>query len=443
MRFSFEKAAKESTYYKNLDKRMFDKIKKYLLLILSFLFVSNPGLCGRVESPRIMLGVDVLQSMGFAPLKGKRVGLLTHPAGVNRWGKSTIEVLRGARGVKLVALFGPEHGIYGNEKANVPVLNKVDSKTGLPVYSLYGKYRKPTPEMLSKIDVLVIDLQDVGARSYTYISCMLRAMEACFENGKEVLVLDRPNPLGGIKVDGPMLDLEFKSYVGMFEIPYVHGLTIGELARWAKAKTGAMDISLKAQRAGKLTVIPMRGWKREMLWTDTGLGWVATSPAVPSVSAAFGYAMTGLGCQLGGFQHGYGTAYPFRMLTYPEKSPEQIREALKKFNIRGLSYRPVKTKDVKGREVRGLYVIVDSWNLVRPTELSFYMMKLACEFSKGNPFAAAGESEKLLFNKHTGSADWWREISLKGKNADVEKFVAEWNKKCAQFRKDSSKYFLY
>ncbi|MBQ6534220.1 MAG: DUF1343 domain-containing protein, partial [Opitutales bacterium] len=133
-------------------------------------------------APKVMLGVDVLESMNFAPLKGKRVGLLTHPAGVNRYGVSTVDVLRRAKGVRLVALFGPEHGIYGDEKADVPVLDKIDPRTKLPVYSLYGKYRKPTAKMLEKIDALVVDLQTLGVRSYTFKSCMLRAAEACFEN---------------------------------------------------------------------------------------------------------------------------------------------------------------------------------------------------------------------------------------------------------------------
>ena len=184
------------------------------------------------KPPRVTfrLGIDVLEGLKFKYLKGRRVGLLTHPAGVNSRGESSIDVLRRSSLVNLVALYGPEHGIYGDEKANIPVLDRVDRRTGLPVYSLYGKYRKPTPEILAKIDVLVVDLQDVGVRSYTYVSCMRYAMEACFENGVEIIILDRPNPLGGLKVDGPMLDKQFMSYVGAFQVPYVHGLTIGELA---------------------------------------------------------------------------------------------------------------------------------------------------------------------------------------------------------------------
>lgn len=391
----------------------------------------------------VMLGVDVLESMKFSPLAGKRVGLLTNPAGVNSAGVSTINVLRRAKNVRLVALFGPEHGIYGDEKADTPVLDRVDRRTGLPVFSLYGKYRKPTPEMLAKIDVLVVDLQDLGSRSYTFTSCMLRAMEACFENNKEIMILDRPNPLGGLKVDGPILDLRFKSYVGMFKVPYVHGLTMGELARMSKATAGAMDITSAQQRAGKLTVISMRGWRRSMLWPDTKLRWVPTSPAVPTFAAATGYAMTGLGCQIGGFQHGYGTTYPFRMLTFPGKKPRQIAAELRRYNIRGVSFTPVAAKDSKGKPSDGLYVSVTDWNSLRPTELSFYLMVAACRFNGGNVFARVPNSQESLFNKHTGSAEWWAEISKKGSAANVPYFIDKWEREAKAFQRESAKYYLY
>ena len=404
-----------------------------------FLFVLDA-----VCAPKVMLGIDVLESMNFSPLRGKRVGLLTHPAGVNRFGRSTVDVLRSARGVRLTALFGPEHGIYGDEKADVPVLDKIDRRTRLPVYSLYGKYRKPTPEMLRKIDVLVIDLQDIGCRSYTYISCMLRAMEACFENGKEVVVLDRPNPLGGRKVDGPPLDAEFKSYVGMFRIPYVHAMTIGELARYAKYTRGVMEITTNYQRHGKLTVIPMRGWRRDMLWSDTGLKWIPTSPAISGFSAALGYPMTGLGCQLGGFQHGYGTTRPFRLLTFPNKSPQVVKAYLDRYKIRGVSFIPAKAKSLDGKKtVSGLYVSIDDWNALRPTELSVYLMKLTCVFNGGNVFRYASKPNALLFNKHTGSREFWNELISKGAYLDAEKFIRKWDNDNADFKRVSSKYYLY
>jgi len=409
----------------------------------AFLFSSAESRAAAAPAPKVMLGIDVLEAMNFAPLKGKRVGLLTHPAGVNRYGVSTVDVLRRAKGVRLVALFGPEHGIYGDEKADVPVLDKIDPRTKLPVYSLYGKYRKPTAKMLEKIDALVVDLQTLGVRSYTFKSCMLRAAEACFENGKEIVILDRPNPLGGVKVDGPMLDPEYKSYVGLFKVPYVHGMTIGELARMAKATPGAMEITSKQQRAGKLTVIPMRGWNRNMLWCDTGLRWVPTSPAVPSFAAAVGYAMTGLGCQIGGFKHGYGTTYPFRMLSFPSKTPEQIAENLRAYGIRGVAFKKVSARDSRGSRVEGLYVGVSDWNALRPTEISFYMMKLACKFNGGNVFARADKNAASLFNKHVGSREWWAEISKRGASADAARFVEKWEREAKAFRRESAKFFLY
>lgn len=419
---------------------MRDFFRLLCAFLLSIVIFVDEGLC----APKVMLGIDVLESMQFKPLRYKRVGLLTHPAGVNRYGRSTIDVLYRARNVKLTALFGPEHGIYGDEKADVPVLDKIDKRTGLPVFSLYGKYRKPTPYMLSKIDVLVIDLQDIGSRSYTYISCMLRAMEACFENGKEVMILDRPNPLGGIKVDGPPLDSEFKSYVGMFRVPYVHAMTIGELARFAKNTRGAMEITSNYQRHGKLTVISMRGWKRSMLWSDTGLKWKATSPAIPSFSAALGYPMTGLGCQLGGFQHGYGTTKPFRLLTFPNKTPAQIKAYLDRYKIRGVAFVPTKAKSLDGKKtVSGLYVVITDWNSLRPTELSLYLMKLSCTLNGGNIFRYTPKNQALLFNKHTGSREFWRELSTKGAYTDVDWFVRKWDSNNRDFKNHSKRFYLY
>ena len=177
-----------------------------LALVFSFFITSVYGYS------KVEIGIDYLEKRKFDILRNKKIGLLTHPAGKNSFGKSTVMVLKNAPQVNLISLFGPEHGIYGDEKASVPVDDKIDHRTGLPVYSLYGKFRKPTEQMLANLDALVIDLQDVGVRCYTYISCMKYAMEACFEQGVEVVVLDRPNPLGGIKVAGPMIDLEWISY---------------------------------------------------------------------------------------------------------------------------------------------------------------------------------------------------------------------------------------
>jgi uncharacterized protein YbbC (DUF1343 family) len=412
-------------------------ILKPFLIATAAMLLSLPA----ANASRILLGIDVLEQSGFRSLAGKRIGLLTHPAGVNRNGISSVEVLRKARNVDLVALFGPEHGIYGNEKANVPVDDKIDSRTGLPVYSLYGKYRKPTAKMLSGLDALLIDLQDVGVRSYTYVSCMRYAMEACFEQGVEVIVLDRPNPLGGLKVDGPPLDREWRSYVGAFHVPYVHGLTIAELARIAKHTPGWMEVADTVRQRGKLTIIPMKGWQRNMLWTDTGLRWVPTSPYVPDLSAVLGYAMTGLGAQEGGFSHGIGTPYPFRLLRHKGKSPAEVKRALEACRIPGLSYRIVKTHSAAGAPVEGVYLSASNWASLRPTEVSFHMMRITAAWTQGNPFAEAKNTN--LFNKHVGSTAWWDEISQRGQNARVNQFVANWARSAEDFQRKAKRFWIY
>ena len=393
------------------------------------------------NAERIYLGIDVLERSGFDAIANKRVGLLTHPAGVNRNGVSTIDVLRRAPNVNLAALFGPEHGIYGNEKANQPVDNQIDKRTGLPVYSLYGKYRKPTPPMLRGLDALVIDLQDIGVRSYTYVSCMRYAMEACFESGVEVVILDRPNPLGGLKVDGPPLDDEWRSYVGAFNVPYVHGMTIGELAQLAKHTSGTMDISDAVRRSGKLTVIKMNGWRRNVLWPDTGLKWIPTSPNIPNFSAVLGYAITGLGAQIGGFTHGIGTPHPFRLLNFKGKSNAELKRTLRQRNIPGLSFYILKTKNKKGLPVEGVFVQISDWKSLRPTELSFHMMQLTAEWTSENPFRDAPGS--ALFNKHVGSTAWWNEISQYGKNALVKRFANQWASQAQTFQREAQQFYLY
>ena len=391
---------------------------------------------------RVYLGIDVLEESGFRIIENKRVGLLTHPAGVNRDAISTIDILRRAPNVRLVALFGPEHGIYGNEKANQPIENQIDPRTELPVYSLYGKYRKPTPTMLKGLDALVIDLQDIGVRSYTYVSCMRYAMEACFENEVEVIVLDRPNPLGGLKVDGPLIDKGWRTYVGAFNVPYVHGLTIGELARLAKYTSDTMNISDEIRQAGKLTVIKMKGWHRKMLWPQTGLKWISTSPNVPDLSAVLGYAMTGLGAQIGEFTHGIGTSYPFRLLNYRGKTTVELQRELNKKQIPGLGFHILKKETDNNLTDEGVYVQVIDWGRVRPTELSFHMMQLTAKWSFENPFNTTA-SGSGLFNKHVGSTAWWNEISRYGSRASVTEFVNMWTYRAKNFQREHQQFYLY
>lgn len=419
------------------------KFLKQSLVATTGLCLSQPAFASTSPTlPRVALGIDMLVRENFRSLKGKRVGLLTHPAGVNRFGTSSIEVLRKSPLVNLVALFGPEHGIYGNEKANVPVLDKIDPRTRLPVFSLYGKYRRPTQEMLEKIDTMVIDLQDIGARSYTYVSCMRYVMEEAFTYGKEVVVLDRPNPLGGLKIDGPPLEREWMSYVGSFQVPYVHAMTIGELANMASKKPGVLEVSDSIRKRGRLKIIRMSGWTRSMMWNATGLKWVPTSPAIPDLSAVLGYPMTGLGAQLGRFTHGYGTQSPFRLIQFPEKEPESISRAFASLRIPGLAF-PVVPLTINGKPQRATYVQVTDWNALRPTELSLHMMAMACRWNKQNPFAAATDSLKGLFTKHVGDSRVIDFLVKQGHSIPIPSLIDDWARYCQQFRRESAQYHLY
>ena len=391
----------------------------------------------------VMLGIDVLESQGFAAVKGKRLGLLTHPAGVNRRGESTIDVLRRAPGVKLVALYGPEHGVYGNAPAEAVINDQIDRRTGLPVFSVYGKFRKPTKAQLKGIDAMVVDLQDVGSRSYTFVSAMKCTMEACFENNIEVIVLDRPNPLGGLKVDGPLLDAKWKSYVGEFRVPYVHGLTIAELARMAKEAPGVLDVSEAVRLRGRLTIIPMNGWKRAMRWPDTGLRWIPTSPFIPDYSAVQGYAMTGLGCYLGGFRHGVGKEYPFRGLWHMTAKLDVVENELRALHLPGLQFRRVSAPNRNGKPAIGLYIEISDFDEWQPTELSFYLMKLACKLEPRNPFTAASVAEQNGFVRHMGSEEFLRALQRDGARVNVAGYLSEWRQRALVYQQQSKRFWLY
>ena len=406
-------------------------------------------------TPAVMLGIDVLEAEGFAAVKGKRLGLLTHPAGVNRRGERTIDVLRRAPGVKLVALYGPEHGINGDAPAEAVIGDKIDKRTGLPAFDVYGKFRKPTKTQLKGIDAMVIDLQDIGTRSYTFVSAMKRTMEACFENNLEVIVLDRPNPLGGLKADGPLLDAKWAvdNYVGAFRVPYVHGLTIGELARMAKdlQPPGGLNVSDAVRTHGRLTVIPMRGWRRSMRWSDTGLTWVPTSGYIQDLAAVQGYPMVGLGAFWDppkidtGFRHGIGKSYPFRGISHKTAKIEVLEKELRALNLPGLEFRVVSAPDRDGKPALGLFLEINDYDAWRPTELNFYLMALACKLDpKGqNPFAPAPKRDFSGFLRHMGSEDFLHALQRDGAKTDVEGFLRDWREKAKAYQQQSRRYWLY
>lgn len=388
---------------------------------------------------QVMPGIDVLAADDFALLRGLRCGLVTHRAGVNRRGQRTVDVLARAPGVKLVKLFGPEHGIDGVAKADASVGHGKDARTGLPIYSLYGATRRPTPAMLAGLDAVVVDFQDIGVRSYTYVSCLRLVLEACFTLPRPplVVVLDRPNPLGGDKVEGPFLDRKWRSYVGAYETPYVHGLTIGELARWAVATPGVLDLDEAARRRGRLEVVAMRGWRREMTWPQTGLDWTPTSPMIDSPKAALGYAMTGLGCMDSGFSHSSGTGRNFRFVTYPRRKSAELVAALAAASP-GLSLEPQQLAD----GTQGVYVGVGDWARLRPTALSLHMLRQACVWAP-NPFAGLAGAKRELFIKHLGSEAFFDELRTQGARTDLARWQRRWDGDAAAFRARTAAFHLY
>ncbi len=391
----------------------------------------------------VMTGLDVLEAQGFRAITGKRVGLLTHAAARNRAGEHSWTVVSRAPGATLVMLFAAEHGIAGLAPASAVIADQPRGPGGFPVYSIYGKSRRPTSHLLKQIDVMVIDLQDIGSRSYTFISAMREALEACFNAGVEVIVLDRPNPLGGRKVDGPNVDPAWRSYVGAFPIPYVHGLTMGELARLALGTPGVLKIDDKVRARAHLTVVPMRGWRRTMRWPETGLTWYPTSPYVKDFASVEGYAMTGLGCLLGGWAHGVGRDDPFRGLYYPGRSADALVKELTALGLPGLAFRKVERLNREGRKIHGVLVDITDWNALRPTELSFHLMRLACAWAPRNPFAAATVREKQIFLRHVGSAAWWEALVREGARVDVAARVSAWSEAAHAFRERSREFWLY
>lgn len=415
-----------------------------LFVVIAVLVGFVSGGCnasGRVVKP----GVEVLVERDFAGLKGKRVGLVTNPSGVDRYLNSTVDILYNAPGVELVALYGPEHGVRGDMYAGDKVADTRDAATGLPVHSLYGSTRKPTPEMLEGIDVMVYDIQDVGARSYTFISTLGLVMEACAEKGIEVMVLDRPNPLGGNKIEGCYVEQPFNSFVSQFRIPYIYGLTVGELA-WMINEEGLNRGQLGNQEPVKckLTVIPMDGWRRDMLYEDTGLPWVLPSPNIPFKDTPVYYSASGICGELYGFMDiGIGYTLPFQVFGATWLDPEKLMARLESYDLPGISFRTIWYKPIagsrKGELVKGLQFFFTDYEKARVTETQFYVMQAVAElYPEQKAFEVI--SGYGLFDKVCGTDYVRKEFSKRYKVADI---VEYWRKDEADFRKLSQKYHIY
>ena len=408
------------------------------------LFLFSP-IFSIASQPKVKAGVEVLRDRGFEGLKGKKVGLVTNPSGVDRLLNSTVDILFNAPGVQLVALYGPEHGVRGDVYAGGHVTDAKDEATGLPVYSLYGATRKPTPEMLEGIDVMVYDIQDVGVRSYTFISTLGLVMEACGEKGIEVMVLDRPNPLGGNKIEGCVVEPGFFSFVSQYEIPYVYGLTVGELAVMINEE--GMNRGQKGNQAPakcRLTVVPMEGWSRDMLYEDTGLPWVLPSPNIPFKDTPMYYAAAGVCGELYGFMNiGIGYTLPFQVFGATWLDPDRLKTRLESYSLPGVSFRTIWFKPFsgsqKGELVKGLQYFFTDYEKAHITETQFHVMQAVAELYP-NKKAFEVISGYGLFDKVCGTDYVRLGFQKRYKFADIKDY---WRKDEAAFRALSQKYHIY
>ncbi len=363
------------------------------------------------------LGNEVLLERYRHLVEGKRVGLVTNQSGVDRKGKSTMERLHEDSGVKLAALYGPEHGIDGKAGAGEYVESYVHEELGIPVYSLYGKTRKPTAEMLQGVDVLLYDIQDIGARSYTFISTLNYCMAAAQEKGLPVVVLDRPNPLGGMMVEGPVLEERFRSFVGVDHLPKAHGMTVGELARFFNRKIGA-----------DLTVVPMEGYRRNMLYQDTGLTWVQTSPNIPDLEAVFGYMATGLGEGTGVFQ-----ADKFRWIGGRGIDAVHFAALLNEAGLEGVRFIP----EVRG-EAEGVRLHITDYYRFNPARTGIYA--LTCAFSLGDFQVPKSEKDDIvMFDKIMGTDQMGQYLEQGLSPQEIE---ARFAPELRRFKEERQKYLL-
>ena len=387
---------------------------------------------------KVKTGVEVLKETGFKVLQGKRIGLITNPTGVDNQLKSTIDILHEAHGVKLVALYGPEHGVRGDVYAGDKVDTFTDPNTGVPVYSLYGSTRKPTQEMLEGVDALVYDIQDIGCRSYTYISTMYLAMQAAAENGIEFIVLDRPNPLGGLKVEGCLVEEGFFSFVSQLKVPYVYGLTCGELAT-------LINREFMGSKPCKLTVVKMKKWRRKMTFDDTGLPWVPASPLIPFAHSASFYPVSGILGELGYMSIGVGYTLPFEIFAAEWIDAEQFAKALNAKQLPGILFRPIHLKPYysvgQGKNLHGVQVYLRDFDKARLSDIQFHVMEVAAQlYPYKKVFDRADESRFGMFDRVCGTDFIRKEFSKNHRFADIQSY---WTKDEESFRKQAKKYYLY
>ncbi|MDR4926647.1 DUF1343 domain-containing protein [Peribacillus simplex] len=407
-------------------------ITLFTICLLTFGIVSSKSVTAVKEKKKqkVSPGIEVLLKEEKDVLSGKKVGLITNPTGIDSKLTSIVDLLNDDPDINLTALFGPEHGVRGDAQAGASVEYYIDEKTGLPVYSLYGKTKKPTPEMLKDVEVLVFDIQDVGTRYYTYIYTMAYAMEAAKENDIPFIVLDRPNPQGGESVDGPVLEPEFSSFVGLYPIPLKHGMTVGELATLfnKEFKIGA-----------DLKVIKMKGWKRDMDYDETGLPFVLPSPNMPTVSTTFVYPATGL-IEGTNVSEGRGTTKPFELIGAPYINSDELAGKLNALRLPGVKFRaasftPTFSKHA-GKLSHGVEIYITDREEFKAVPTGLHIIKTIQDLYPGDfEFLAANNFNLLIGN------GWV--MSRIEEGSSVNEIMKEYQAKQDAFKKVRKNYLLY
>lgn len=398
------------------------------------LLIALGALCGHLDAgtlppAKVVLGDEVFLQSAWHDLHGRCVGVITNQTGVTSRLVNIVDAIKANGHICIKAIYSPEHGLRGDRPAGAYVSSYVDKRTGLPVFSLYGPQRHPTAAMLRGVDVLLFDIQDVGARAYTYVSTMAYAMEAAKKYGKSIWILDRPNPIGGSIVEGPVLDPRYRSFIGLYPIAMRHGMTIGELAEMFNRHFGI---------GARLRVIKMRGWHRWMLWPDTGLQWVQTSPNIPEWSTTLVYPCTGL-LDNAGINGGIGTTKPFKYAGELNLDAYPLARALNAQDLPGVYFRPAYWSPLfgamRGREYGGVEL-----DIYDPR--TFLAVSTAVEI-----LAAIRDTSPARFHLALGplARDWGtgsvgRELD---QGISAARIIANWQPALRNFEAIRAKYLLY
>jgi len=409
---------------------MQNKSSKAVLLLLTYgLWFTAYGVSAAAAAAFTLTGLDVLERDGFGLLKGKKVGIVSNHSSVDAGGRNAVDVIHGAKGVTLAAIFSPEHGFRGAEEGGVLINNSSDPVTGVPLYSLYGKTMRPSPEMLRGIDALVFDIQDIGARFYTYLTTMAYAMEEAAKAGVEFVVLDRPNPVGGTIVEGPTLDADIKAFTAYLRVPTRHAFTAGEMALFHRDQ--------KAPGL-KLTVVKMENWRRDMFFDETAVVWTNPSPNIRTVQAEILYP--GLGCfEATNVSVGRGTVSPFTWFGAPWMKAGKLAKELNRAGLRGVTFRVEERtpdKDVyEGKRCSGVAVNIKDPASVRALDIYVYAAYHLHRLNKEDFVIKAEEIKKMTGNS--------RLYDMLEAGEKPEAILAGFEEDNAQFRETRRKFLLY